>query len=72
MVDAMRSHAPGRELVRLGHRGGRSAMLAASVSGRRGEAQGSAEAGSAGRSRAGAAQACQIVQRTREIVASII
>src|ERR1051326_2755621 len=41
MVDAMRSSVPGRELVRLGRRGGRFSLLVAAGSGRRGEAQGS-------------------------------
>ena len=39
MGDAMRSPTAGRELVRLGRRGGRSPMLPASVRGRLGEAQ---------------------------------
>ena len=39
MGDAMRSPTAGRELVRLGRRGGRLPMLEASVSGRLGEAQ---------------------------------
>jgi len=35
----MRSSAPGRELVRLGRRGGRFSLLVAAGSGRRGEAR---------------------------------
>ena len=59
MVDAMRSPAPGRELVRLGRRGGRLPMPGASVSGRRGEAQARWRPAPPA-VRAGAAQACQI------------
>jgi hypothetical protein len=71
MVDVTRSLTPGLELVRLGRRGGRSAMLAASVSGRRGEAQ-ARRRRPRRRWRAGAAQVCQSVARVREVVASII
>ena len=62
MGDAMRSPTAGRELVRLGRRGGRSPMLPASVRGRLGESLSTRRTGYAGRSRAGAAQACQIAQ----------
>src|SRR5207244_8436874 len=72
MVDAMRSPTAGRELVRLGRRGGRLPMLAASVSGRRGEVQAwrrPAPPAAAGPERPRRARS-RI--RTREIVASAI
>ena len=72
MVDAMRSPAPGRELVRLGRRGGRLPMPGASVSGRRGEAQARwrpAPPAATGPERPRRARSRS---RTREIVASAI
>jgi hypothetical protein len=62
MGDVMRSHAAGRELVRLGRRDGRLPMLPASVSGRLGEAQARWRPAPPAVAGAGAAQACQIVQ----------
>src|SRR6188472_4082176 len=58
----MRSPAPGRELVRLGAL--RRTLADAGSIGERPtrRSAGTVEAGSAGRSRAGAAQACQIAQ----------
>src|SRR5256885_12603111 len=72
MGDSMRSPTAGRELVRLGRRGGRSPMRAASVSGRLGEAQARrrpAPPAAAGPERPRRARSCS---RTREIVASTI
>ena len=72
MGDAMGSSPPGRGLARLGRRGGRSAMLVASVSGRRGEAQARwrpAPPAATGPERPRRVRSCI---RTHEIVASTI
>jgi hypothetical protein len=72
MVDAMRSHASGRELAALGHADGRSAMPVASVTVRLREAQARvspAQPGSAGPERPRRARSCI---RAREIMGSTI
>ena len=72
MLDAMRSPASGRELVRVGRRGGRFSLLVAAGSGRRGEALALAVTGSAERSQGQRGPDVPDRDPDREIVASII